>query len=231
HPGKKLYYHWESRQLQRFYSKIPPQTPFACLSLADKSFLVERFGFLNTSFIPCFIPWQQVTSGEGKGDYCLYHGNMTVAENEGAALWLMKEVFRDLSIPLVIAGNGISMKVQNEAARNRFVRCINNPPMDELGALVKDAQINVLPSLNATGVKLKLVHSLFTGRFCIVNTNGVKGSALENMVCIADNPTAFKSTITELYDRPFLAADKKNREALLTVYNNMENAKKLSALW
>jgi hypothetical protein len=228
---KKIYYRHESSLLTKYYKKLDPQIKLACLSLADLDRLEKEFGFRNLHFIPCFIPWQTIRGLEGKGKYCLYHGNMSVTENEAAAAWLIKNVFSKLDQPLVIAGKNISNRLMKLGKGLKNIRMINNPGIEELSILVKEAHINVLPSMNSTGVKLKLLHSLTEGRFCISNHTGVKGSGIEESVIIADDAAAMIQLIPEIFERSFTEADKKNRGQMLTVYNNLTNAKQLSALW
>ena len=51
--------------------------------------------------------------------------------------------------------------------------------------LIGKAHINVLPSFNATGIKLKLVNALFNGRHCLVNEATAEGSGLESACFVA----------------------------------------------
>lgn len=228
---KKIYLKRESRLLKRYYRHLPKDQKLAVLSSSDIDVLQQVYGFRHCYFIPCFIPWQQLNSLKGIGDYCLYHGNMRVPENESAANWLIDAVFSRLPYTLVIAGGGISSSLAKKAKAYNNVRLIADPPMEELNVLVKEAQINVLPSMNNTGVKLKLLHALFEGRFCIVNENGVRGSHIESGLQVASDAEAFSSLVRAHFHTPFSAADKKNRQALLSVYNNDSNARLLSALW
>ncbi len=228
---KRCYYKLEQRLIRKFYRKLVKQkVKLAALSQQDIN-TFHDLGFQLIDFIPCFLPWQHLNIREGKGDYCLYHGNLAVAENEAAAKWLISEVFNDLDIVLVIAGSGIPSSLKKIARKKKNVRLISNPAMDELNALVRDAHIHVLPSMNATGVKLKLLHALFEGRFCISNEAGVKGSAVDMLVHMAETPEAFRKMVVELYEKNFTEAEIKNRQEMLAVYDNKLNAAKLNAIW
>ena len=227
---RRLYFSLESRLIHKYYKRLA-QYPvkYACLSSLD----MEKFqgaGLRQFHFIPCFIPWQEIRIREGKGDYCLYHGNMKVAENVKAAEWLAA-VFRKLDMVLVIAGNGISGQLKSLAKNAGNLRLIDRPSMEELDALIRDAHINVLPSMNATGVKLKVLHALTEGRFCISNQQGVAGSGVEHLVTIANNKDDFRKKLIELYEIAFTEEHKKNRGEVLAVYNNIKNAAKLNALY
>jgi hypothetical protein len=85
--------------------------------------------------------------------------------------------------------------------------------------------------MNTTGVKLKLLHAVMAGRFCVTNTNGVAGSGINKGVVIADSPSAFKEQVNELINREFTDDFINERAYIPLMYNNLSNAKKLSELW
>jgi hypothetical protein len=227
---KKMYFAVESKLLKDYQARLERQVKIAFLSMADKDHFLQ-LGFKNLFFIPCFVPWTEIQAAEGKGAYCLYHGNMAISENEAAAVWLMEHVFDKPGIPFVIAGNKISAGVKYAASKLTHVRLVENPTISEMEALVHEAQINVLPSMNHTGVKLKLLHALFRGRFCITNPEGVAGSRIDAGVAVAATAESFKSKVHELFHQPFLQKYADARKVSLTLYNNTTNAEKLNALW
>ena len=233
---KKIYLKRESALLQKFQNSLPPDLIAAFISNDDKQDFQIRYGLTNAAFIPCFHPWENTAStvssvhDDGRR-FCLYHGNMAVSENEEAARWLVLNVFRYLNLPLVIAGKSISTKLKAAVTGIANVRLVNEPTNEELEELVGHAHINVLPSMNATGVKLKLLHALFSGKFCITNPAGIKGSGFNRGVLIADQPMAWMNTIQKLMVLEFTATDKAERQDIFLLYNNEMNARKLSALW
>jgi hypothetical protein len=228
---KKLYYKIESRLIERFQNKFDKNTHLACLSETDIDVFSNRYGFSNLFFLPCFLPWQKVKSIMGKGEYCLYHGNLSVAENKEAAVWLIENVFSKLDIPFVIAGKGITASITAKAKKHANIKLVQDPPIDEINVLVRDAHINVLPSMNRTGVKLKLLNAVLNGRFCITNQDGIRGSRIENGVVVAEDSNEWKAAITSLMQKEFTQRDKEEREGVLTLYDNHKNARFLSEQW
>src|SRR5207237_6838839 len=93
---KKIYYLNESRLLKKYERKIANKAMFIAVTLRDAETYRREFGAENIQYLPVFLPFTSVTSKEGKGSFCLYHGNLSVAENEKAVLWLMKNIFSDL---------------------------------------------------------------------------------------------------------------------------------------
>ncbi len=220
---KRWFFRREAKALRRYMKRIPKDVRLMTLSLLDSG-AFERLGFREVSFLPCFIPWQAVESDLGKGDYCLYHGNLSVAENEAAALWLIENVFAKMDLSLTIAGSGLSPTLEAAAKPYPHVRLVANPSMDELDALIREAQIHVLPSLNATGVKLKLLHALLAGRYCMTNQQGVAGSGLEELVIVCEDPKEWIDSIQTFMERPFEVQDQALRRKVLSVYDNQKNA-------
>ena len=105
---------------------------------------------------------------------------------------------------------------------------VANPGEKEMQDMIAKAQLNVLPSFNNTGIKLKLLNALFNGRHCLVNQAAVDGSGLEGVCHIASDAASFKKAIEEIYQQPFTEQEKEKRQGLLqTIYNKEENAKKL----
>ncbi len=95
--------------------------------------------------------------------------------------------------------------------------------------LIVNAQCHVLPSFNATGVKLKLVNALYNGRYCITNKAGAEGSALEDLCIVTNNALAFTNAVKEFYDTPFTAEEIAKRSTALKP-RYLINAKMWSSL-
>ena len=227
---KRSYFLLESRLLRVFQQNMNKTLSLACLSGWDMAALEKNYGFRDLTFVPCFLPWQKLAGAEGKGGYCLYHGNLSVSENEEAALWLIENVFSKIRARFIIAGHNISKKIKQKGSHYPHISFVNNPTSPELDHLVKEAHIHVLPSLNNTGVKLKLLNAVFNGRFCITNYYGVKGSRIEKGVIVHDEAAHWISSIKMLMQRPFTKQDREERSAILALYNNQKNAEKLSEL-
>jgi hypothetical protein len=228
---KKIYYLYESILLN-FYQqrKLRTQPAYAFISSSDKIFFKENYHQLNQAIVPSFLPWQTISTKCGKGDYCLYHGNISVSENFKAAVWLIENVFSKIDIPLIIAGKNANSLKKNCTGVSG-IQLINNPSDLELTELISNAHIHVLPSMNTTGVKLKLLHALFKGRFCISNHNGVFGSGVENQVIQAEIAEAWINLIRQKMQLPFSTEMIEERKKdLLPVFDNKLNAEKLISL-
>ncbi len=224
---KKIYYWWESKLLYDYEKQIVKKATFWGVSHKDVT-EYQKLGCDDIDFLPLFLPEWNVKGALGKGHFCLYHGNLSVDENEKAAIWLLEEVFANLEIPFVVAGKEPSRSLKVLAHRKPHTCLVENPSEKEMEDLISKAQIHVLPSFNATGIKLKLVNALFNGRHCLVNDAGVQGSGLEDACYIADTPEVMQSLISELYKKPFNLEDFEERQILLDdMFDNTTNAKQM----
>ncbi len=227
---KKLYYLRESKLLKKYYPQLPRECTYACLSQGDLKIITENYKLGNVKFIPLFPSWQKVNGEEGIGNLCLYHGNLSVPENEEAATWLLRHVFINIRKPFVIAGKNPSRRLQKLAHLCQHTCLVADPTESEMNDLVRKAHIHVLPCFNkkTTGIKAKLLHALFEGRHCVVNEPMVNGTGLEEACHIGSNANAFASIITQLYNKPFTEDELLLRKRiLLDVYDNEKNVREL----
>ena len=228
---KKIYFLNESMFLRQYERKLPGNLPVLAVSNNDAVFYKEELDKRLTTYLPVFIPYTQLNCAEGIGTYCLYHGNLSVAENEKAVSWLLSKVFSLTKVPFIIAGKDPSNRLIRKVRRNKNARIISNPSTDELIDLIAKAQIHVLPSFNKTGIKLKLINALFNGRHCVVNDEAVEGSGLEDACHIGTTSHAIASIITQLYHHPFGEEEIGLRRKLLgQTFNNKENVRQLIRL-
>jgi len=167
------------------------------------------------------------------GSFCLYQGDLSVDANEKAALWLIRDVFSKLDIPLVIAGKDASPKLLKAQTRGKNTCIISNPSAIEMADLIAKAHINILPSFTHTGIKLKLLNALYNGKHCLVNKATVDGSGFEQLCHIADDAVSLKEIIPQLYQQPFTMQEIAARKMLLDQqFNNEANALKITrSIW
>jgi len=183
----------------------------------------------NISYLPVFLPYTLSVCKDGKGCFCLYHGNLSVNENENAAIWLLQHVFNDTRFHFIIAGRSPSKKLQSIIKKYKNACLVADPSETVMQDLICKAQLHVLPSFNNTGIKLKLLNALFNGRHCLVNEAAVKGSGLNTVCHTATDAASFKEQVNVLYNLPFTDQEKEQRQGLLqTIYNNEINAEKLA---
>ncbi len=227
--SKKFFYLREAIMLRKYEKKIAASKALIlAMTEKDATFYRTELGAKNVDFLPAFIGWDFPLCQEGLGTFCLYHGNLSVPENEKVAIWLLDHVFSHLEIPFVIAGKNPSAHLEKLAHNKKHTCIVANPSDKEMQDLIQKAQMNILPSFTSTGVKFKLLYSVFCGRHCVVNEKMTEGTELGPACHVAATENAFKSTIMQLYRKPFEEEEVQLRENLMHHhYNNSKTAERL----
>ncbi len=222
---KKYFFRVESEKLARYERVLRHANAVAAISPADVQHFQRKYR--NAFYLPAFHPNEEIKVSLGRGKYALYHGNLGVGENNEAALYLVNEVFNKLDIPLVIAGNNPSRQLQRSVEDLKNVEIREGVSTTEILNLVHKAHINVLPTFQATGIKLKLINALFLGRHCLVNGPMVNNTGLEPLCHMGDTPEQMVRLLNELWKQSFEESDVEERESILrSGFNNGENARK-----
>jgi hypothetical protein len=226
---KKMYYWAESRLLKEYEKQlIHKATKFWAVTQKDTVYYRNELGCNTIDFLPLFLPPWKVECKTGMGTFCLYHGKLSVEENEYAAIWLMEHVFNKIDIPLVIAGKNPSASLQKLAHTQKNTCIVANPSENQMQDLIAKAQVHVLPSFNNTGIKIKLLNALYNGRHCLVNSAMTDGTGLDELCNVANGKTAFRERIEQLYHQQFTIADIEARKIILNNhYNNEAGAKQM----
>jgi glycosyltransferase involved in cell wall biosynthesis len=101
---------------------------------------------------------------------------------------------------------------------------------EKIHAFIREAQCNVLPTFQSTGIKLKLLAALYSGRFCIVNKQMVNNTGLESLCIQANSAEKMKTKISEVMSskKEFTERDIAKREKVL--HENFSNEKSAAAL-
>lgn len=227
--SKKKYFLQESKLLKNF-EKVVAEKATACWVVceSDLIFYKEKLNCKAVKYLPVFIPPWKMNIAEGKGTYCLYHGNLGINENEFAAIWLIENVFGDINFPVIIAGKKPSNKLKNIVKKNLNVSLVENPDDDTLNNLITNAHINLVPSFNTTGIKIKLLNALFNGRFCIVNDAAIAIADLRKICNVANTADDFRHQIKLLLEVSFDERDMEMRKnILLKEFDNEISANKI----
>lgn len=230
HPLKKLLYRHEARLLKKLESRLDAADVFLTVAEHDHAFFKRAYPKKRHEYIPSFQPYNDVTLLPGRGTYALYHGNLGHPENVEAALFLLEKVCPDTDVPFIFAGKDPDARII--AACHRLPGCtlVVNPATEHMQQLVAEAQVHVLPTFQATGLKLKLLHALFNGRHVLVNEDMVRGTGLAKACHIAETPLSFVEKIKELMNISFDEQSVNLRKTLLLQrYDNKANARRIIA--
>ncbi len=220
---KKYFFRIESERLKKFESNLKQANLIAAISPSDFQHFHKKYD--QAFYLPAFHPNEQVNARAGKGEFAFYHGNLSVGENDQAARFLVNEVFNDLEFPLVIAGSNPSRELIMSLEGKPNIRLLDQLDSGEMLNYIRDAHVNVLPTFQNTGIKLKLINSLYLGRHCLANTTMVANTGLEAYCNLANTPGQFKKALKRLWKLPFSEDQLKERAQYLDEhFDNLENA-------
>ncbi len=231
---RKTYYRKEADWLKKYEKMLVNRGKFYAIGENDLKYFQTILGYSNIVHLPLFLKEQRVYRHNGKGNYCLYHGNLSVPENVYAVRWLVKHVASALpGVHFLFAGKNPASELVGLAEMASNIRIIANPAASEMEQLLVNAQIHLLPSFNKTGIKLKLIEALYFGRFCIVNKAGADGDDLQSCCLLAEDPEEFINHIRNHMDREVPEETYSHREHVLTsLFDNDRNAQFLiRSIW
>lgn len=225
-PVKKLFFRMEAYKLSAYEKVLKNASDLLCISPNDNYWFDRKYG--NSHFIPAFHPFNEIKSKVGRGNYILFHGNLSVSENLQAVEFLNKSVFQKITQKVIVAGKNPPERLIRKINRNPNVQLVSNPENAEMEYLIENAQICLLPTFQESGLKLKLLASLFSGRFCIANTPMVRKTGLEHLCYLADTPEEMIRLIQELFLEDFTVDEIEKRKIILEdTFSNRGNALKI----
>jgi hypothetical protein len=222
---KKLYLIIEGVLLFRFEPILNHADKILAISLKDEIELKERFGD-KVILVPPFHAQSQVSINPEMGDFAFYHGKLSVVENHVSAMFLVKEVMPHSSAKLVIAGDGAKESLKLLILQSKNVSLVEGFSPKEIDHLIQTAQVNLLPTFQPTGIKLKLVNCLFLGKHLLANRQMVEAAGLTMAVTLAETGKEMAIKLDELMQKPFEANEiEKRKEIVSKSFCNIESAK------
>ena len=210
---KRLFYKTESKKLKDREWVLRNIGHVIAISQTDAEYFSKFVD--DVVFVPAFNSFDRVMSKEGSGDYVLYHGNLSVRENSAAAERLMRNVFSKTSMRCVVAGHNPPQDLKTLATSIDNVSLVENPSDEAMAELIANAHVNVLVTDQPTGMKLKLLNALYLGRHCLVNSNMLYGTGLDDLCLKADTDDALVDMLDSYAVKPFGVTDINSRSAVL----------------
>ena len=226
---RKIFFRMEALKLKNYEKILKKAAHLLCISPNDNFYFDHHYG--HSHFIPAFHPFNEIKSKIGRGKYILFHGNLSVSENVETVDFLLDQVFSRINYRVIIAGKTPAQRLVRKAGKYPHVQLVANPENGQMETLIRDAQICLLPTFQDTGLKLKLLASLFSGRFCIANTPMIHKTGLEHLCHLADTPKEMIRLIDELFDLDFTSEEIEKRKLILEdSFSNQHNAMKIIQL-
>jgi hypothetical protein len=229
---KKIYFKQEFERLVRYEDQLSTVDIFVSMTSSDSEYFQHKYPDAQHCEIPPFhgqsstiLP--DTTASKEQPSYCLYHGNLSISENDASAQWLVANVFSGQSFDLKIAGRNPSKALIRLADQYANVQIIKSPDDDTLSNLITNAKIQCLYTVQNTGMKLKLLNALSLGTFAICNQLMLHGTQIRRSIDIADEPADWISKIHLLLEKKYTPELQAARELDLNYYDDAINVSKL----
>lgn len=213
---RKLFFSFEYKKLKKWEQNLSRADLFLTVSEDDKAYYQTKFPRNMIENIFSFFNQSTMTSPnfDNNEKYLLFHGNLSVHENASTAIFIINEIAPLIDYQVIIAGKNPSTNIVQAATKQQNVKLTANPSEEEMQKIIGDAHINLLLTDQATGLKLKLLNSLYQGKFCLVNEMMLAGTGLHNCVEIANSTKEITTKINELmlmeFDEQIYSARRQN---------------------
>lgn len=216
---KRWYFQNESKKLKRYSPHLSSAEALFCITKKDATHFSEWNEAIE---LAAFHSAEGVKYKSEKSPFALYHGNLAVSENDEAAHFLVNKVFANSEKTLHVFGHNAPRQLKKAIAQHENMYYLKS---GDLLSFIQTAQVNVLPTFQTTGLKLKLLYSLFNGGHVVVNRQMVEGTCLANLCHVATSAQEMREIVDSLWEVPFTEADAKKRESFLVDnFSNEKNA-------
>jgi hypothetical protein len=226
---KKVYLNREADKLEKFESVLNDADLILAVSKTELSYFKKKFPKVTSEYLPSFHPNDGVHIEKGKGKYVLYHGKLSVSENYEAVEWLIEHVFSKLNFPVKIAGLNPPPFLASKCKNHNHIELISSPDQNEMNNLIANAHAHILYTAQETGLKLKLLNVLHSGRFVICNSKMLEGTDImsSQSLAVSNTPQDYIKDIQACLSRDFTQELIEERQRQLSVFSNEKNVDKL----
>lgn len=219
----------EAKKLKKFEDVLLHANLILAIKESEQGYFSK---YAKTCILPPSLPDISPTAQLPKGDYALFHGNLSVPENKAALHFLLHEVVlpKGLNDRLIVAGKNPDAELLSDFKQAK-IRVIPNPGSDEMSTLIRDARVHVFYSHQDSGVKLKLLSAMQSGGWVLANSNMLSGSDMHAFCFCPDSAEAYQNELKErLASAPEMEVIKARIDFLREHYNTLENCKLIAEL-
>ncbi len=233
---KRLYLQVEAFKLKRFERIVNNATAILAVNEKDTLYFQNKYPQVKTIFLPSFHNNAEVKSKLGKGEFVLYHGNLSISENYEAAEWLLDTIFCKLNhVQFIIAGKNPPLFLQEKIKKINHVKLIANPSEEEMNTLIETAHTHCLFTNQGTGLKLKLLNVLYAGRFVVCNSVMLNGTSFPKNnstagVSVVDSASDFIKAIETTFATTFSENELRERKLYVQSYDTAHITRQLTDL-
>ena len=218
---KKIYFSREAKKLKTFESILAHANHIFAIQEED----VAHFKTINSkvSLLTASTPDMNASIYSTTENYCLYHGNLSILENQQAIFWLSNNVSFPDGVRFIIAGKNPSKEIL-ALNKKKEIEVVANPSDQQMSELIQAARIHLLYTEQGTGLKLKLLTALNSSGHVLVNTTMLEGTSLKPFCQVAENGPSFIKTIAKNISVPLTETKFNERKMMLSYqFNTKKN--------
>lgn len=227
---KKLFFKLEAKKLRKYESILQKADKILTISPNEQAYFVKKYGNKAT-YIPVFHKNEKIKELSAKGKYGLYHGDLRVSDNVKSVRFLIK-VFKKLPHKLIIASSFADKNTLQKIKKyaNIEFELLKSDDQNQLSDLFENAHVNVLPTFQKTGIKLKLIHALYESRFCLVTKEMTEDTGLCKLCTTANTKKDYSKAVNLLFEKEYSKNKILLKKNTLTPFNTLVNAHKIIEL-
>lgn len=225
---KKLFFYLEAIKLKKFENVLKKTTAIFSISPFEQAYFSKKYG-KKAEYIQVFHSAEKGTHSEEKGAFILYHGDLRISDNVRAALFLI-DAYKETPYQFVVASSCNNKAVLKQIKKHQNISFKEISNQESLNLLFQKAQINTLFTFQKTGIKLKLLHTLYQGKHIISNSAMIEDTGLETLCELANTKKDILEKTAQLIKQEFSSEQLTVRQEKLLGFNPEENAKKISSI-
>jgi len=230
---KKCFFLLEARKLKAYEKHLAKAKHMLIVSQEDTVYFQKQFPGNTVSYLPSFHANDtlNVSIKNDEHPFILFHGNLSVQENVLAYYSLAEAGVFDLPYQFVVAGLNPSERLSADISAKNNIRLVTSPDDQTMTELIQNAHIHLLFTNQPTGLKLKLINVLYSGKFVVCNPHMLAGTGdLNQLVSVAESPSDFKQLIEALMHKSFDEQELLKRKECLNPFENEQKTLQLISI-
>lgn len=222
---KKIFFFSESIKLKSYEKILLKTDGIFTIAPAEQSYFLKKYGG-KSHYIPVFHQDSFKKHQTKKGLFVLWHGDLRVSDNIKVAKELIT-IFKKTTHKLVIASSFTEKSVLLRVQKNKNIQFVNTYKQEVLEDLLEKAHINILLTHQKTGIKLKLLYSLYRGKFIIANNKMIDDTGLETLCIRIKSYKEIVEKTKSIFEKEFTEEMVENRKKVLQKFTPKKSAQKL----
>ncbi len=222
-----LFFQREALALERYEcNKASSFDAVFAISTQDEQWYSQKGA--KSVFMPVYHGFDEITIPEGRGEYLLYQGDLSIDMNQKALIELLKNIPQDAKYPIVVAGRSGERAFEEKLLKYPNFRREIDVSEEKMAELIQDAQVIIIHSRHPSGMKVKIFPALYQGRFIAANENSITHTNLDKALHIYNNVKEVGLLLKRLWPLEFTTSHIAERSAILSQFpSDQEKAREI----